>query len=61
MAIQKTSSTASEETQNDASQKHEERLPPALIELVRLLARSAAREAFEASSNKPNGANNAKD
>jgi len=60
MAVQKTSSKASEGPQNAAPLKHEDCLPPAFIELVRLLARSAAKEAFEASTNTPTDANNAK-
>lgn len=61
MANRKTSSKAGEGTQNDASQKHEDCLQPTLIDLVRLLARSAAKEAFEASLIKPTDANDAKD
>ncbi len=49
MAIQKASSNTGEGPQSDAAHKDEECLQPALIDLVRLLARAAALEAFEAS------------
>lgn len=61
MADQKTSSKADKRANNDALRLHEGSLSPALKNLVRLLARSSAKKAFEASLIKPMDANDAKD
>ena len=60
MADQKTSSIISEGPPKGASRLHEDSPLPELVQLVRLLARSAAKEAFEASLIKPTDANDAK-
>jgi hypothetical protein len=61
MADQKTFSKVGKRANNNALRLQEGSLSPALKNLVRLLARSAANEAFEASLIKPTDANDAKD
>ena len=61
MADQKTSSIAKATKRTDAPRGPVGSPSPALVQLVRLLARCAAKEAFEASLIKPNGAHDAKD
>ena len=61
MAIQKTSSKVNNGTTIPAPVTLDDSRSPALVQLVRLLARSAAKEALDASLIKPTDASDAKD